>query len=221
MLVDMYHVCQAEGVMSSPNASKPALWRSEHLPRLACTGSIRICDSFRHLMADIAHRLLIHRRAAGQSGLGEYDFGLLFTPICPPTMVSYRIVSHRSRRKQSIFLAEILSHIRLSEQHNARRIQFPRFRSRSCRHTKSLFSIKKGITSAHHPLPIHIHMLYMTKRTHQRRIIHTQNHRPSMFRRIFTPPPHMRFHHMSSVQKWHFPILLHPHLVSRVRRNDV
>lgn len=31
----------------------------------------------------------------------------------------------------------------------------------------------------------------------------------------------MRLHHISPVQKRHLPVRLHPHLVARVRRNDV
>ena len=56
--------------------------------------------------------------------------------------------------------------------------------------------------------------------TYQRRIIHTQHHNTLMLRTVLAPSAHMRLEHIAAVEKRHLAILLDPHLVPRVRRND-
>ena len=42
-----------------------------------------------------------------------------------------------------------------------------------------------------------------------------------MLRAIFGPSPHMRLDHIPPVQERHFPVRLDPHLVARVRGDDL
>lgn len=42
-----------------------------------------------------------------------------------------------------------------------------------------------------------------------------------MFWRVFTPSPDVGFYDVSSIQKWHLSVLLHPYLVSCVRCDHV
>lgn len=55
---------------------------------------------------------------------------------------------------------------------------------------------------------------------YQWRVVHTQHHDTLVLRAILTPSAHVRLEHVAAVQKRHLAVLLHPHLVASVRRDD-
>lgn len=119
------------------------------------------------------------------------------------------------------YLPQILSYICLPERRNPSWIEPSGLRRRSGRNPKSLKFISalnipslsipwRSVTGWAAAVP-----------TYQRRIIHRINHHPLMLRTVLTPSSHMRFHHIAPVQIRHLSIRFDPHLVPRMRRNDI
>ena len=95
-------------------------------------------------------------------------------------------------RKERIFFSEILARICLSEDHYISRAYPPRLSSAPCGNAKT-----------------------------QGHIVHAIHNDALMLRTILTPSPNVRLDNIASVQERHLTVCLDPHLVSRVRRNNI